>query len=179
MGAISKSVVIDGELIPLEFTFDVTIVPAFTLPVVVIEPDPVFIVELFVVVILPVVTSPLHSIDPVARMRATVVDPKSFIVIPVPVTNPAPDIDALVLPVGIASFIVRLDDVNVVETASTHVMSPTLLIDATSLLIMFLIDIPRDCNEPVVCIKFAFASIAPELIVPLVILPQLRVFPLF
>ncbi len=112
-------------------------------------------------------------------MRATVVDTIFFIVTPVPVTNPDPDIDALVLPVGIASCIVRLDDVNVLETASTHVMSPTLVIEATSSLIMFLIDIPRDFNEPVVCIKFAFASIAPELIVPLVILPQLRVFPLF
>ena len=40
---------------------------------------------------------------------------------------------------------------------------------------MFFIVNPRDCKFPVVSIRFAFALIAPELIVPLVIFPQLRV----
>ncbi len=88
------------------------------------DPVPVTIL-LLVVDIAPVVVNALHSIAPVASMWATLFDKISLIVTPVPVTNPAPDIEALILPVGIASRIDRLDDDNVVATTSTHECSGT------------------------------------------------------
>ena len=58
-------------------------------------------------------------------------------------------------------------------------IAPVFDIVKTLALDVFFIVSPRLCIDPVVSIKLELAFIAPELIVPLVIFPQLSVLPLF